>query len=66
MGQVTHDTLHTTNAVGMFSRYFGSLALTVWELRCFENLEGKDEKLNQLISVWGVCRTALVTPGLLY
>ena len=37
----------------------------VWDLWCFEDLEEKDETINQLNYDGGVCRTAPATPGLL-
>ena len=37
----------------------------VWDLWCIEDLEEKDDLLDQLISDGGVCRTAPATPGLL-
>ena len=43
---------------------FRSLALTVWDLWCFEDLEEKDDPINQSVNVRGVCRTAPATPGL--
>ena len=41
---------------------FRFLALMVWNLWCTEDLEEKDRWVYQF---WGVCRTALATPGLL-
>ena len=44
---------------------FSSLALTVWEFLCFEDLEENDDLINELLSYEGVCRTAPSTQGLL-
>ena len=41
------------------------LALMVWDLWCFEDLEEKDRWLNESVNDGGVCRTAPATPGLL-
>ena len=41
------------------------VALMVWDLWCFEDLEEKDRLLNQSVNDGGVCRTAPATPGLL-
>ena len=37
----------------------------VWDLWCFEDLEEKDQLLNQSVNDGGVCRTAPARPGLL-
>ena len=37
----------------------------VQDLWCFEDLEEKDDSINQSITDGGVCRTAPATPGLL-
>ena len=59
---MTGDKWHMTHGVGWtFSKNTSSLALTVLELWCFEDLEEKD----QLTNDEGVCRTARATPGLL-
>ena len=42
-----------------------SIAIMVWDLWCFEDLEEKDESISELISDRGVCRTAPATLGLL-
>ena len=42
-----------------------SLALTAWEWKFVEDLEEKEQWLNQSISDEAVCRTAPATPGLL-
>ena len=44
---------------------FSSLAITFWDLWCFEDLEEKDDWLTETINDKGVCRTAPATPGLL-
>ena len=44
---------------------FISLALMVWALGSFEDLEEQDESVYQSINYKGVCGTALATPGLL-
>ena len=41
-----------------FSQQVSSLALTVWEWRCFKDLEEKDDSVGFLINYQGVCRTA--------
>ena len=46
-------------------RFFRSLALMVWDLWCFEELEKKNESINQSVNDGGVCRTARATLGLL-
>ena len=48
-----------------FSQNFSSLALTVWEWRCSEDISTKDDWLSYLMNDEGVCRTAPATPGLL-
>ena len=64
--KITHGMQHMI-PVGRwtFSQNFRSPAHTVWELRCFEDLEEKDKWLHKLISDKGVSRTAQATPGLL-
>ena len=51
------------------SQNFSFLALMVWELRFFEDLEENDQSvteiMNELIIDKAVCRTALATLGLL-
>ena len=37
----------------------------VWDLWCFEDLEEKDQLLDQSMNYKGDCRTASATPGLL-
>ena len=67
MWHVTSDIWHATHdlwQVGLggrwsFSHNFSSLALTVFEWRCFEG------SVTDLINNKGVCRTAPATPGLL-
>ena len=44
---------------------FRSLALMVWDLWCFEDLEEKDHSISELIGDRGVCKTAPATRGLL-
>ena len=34
----------------IFSKKFSSLALTVWDLQCLEDLEEKDELLNESVT----------------
>ena len=52
MGHVTHDMLHMncdlqhTGVGELFSQNFKSLALTVWELWCFEYGEEKDLRVS--------------------
>ena len=46
-------------------KLFRILALIVWNLWLFEDLEEKDESISELINDGGVCRTAPATPGLL-
>ena len=70
MWQVTRDTWHVTHLGGWtFSQNFSSLALTICDLWYYEDLEEKDDWLNQwmneLISDKTVYRTAPATPGLL-
>ena len=70
MWHVTHDMLHVTRLGGWtFSQNFSSQALTVCDLWYYEDLEEKDEWLNQLMNEWindeAVYRTAPATPGLL-
>ena len=36
----------------------------VWDLWCFEELEGKHRSVTQSVNYKGDCRTALATPGL--
>ena len=48
-----------------FSQNFSSLALTVWEWRCLEDIFTKYDLATQFINQKGVCRTAPATPGLL-
>ena len=63
---VTCDMQHVTHGGRWsFSQNFRSLAHTVWEWRCLEDISTKDQLLNHLMSDKGVCRTALATPGLL-
>ena len=68
---VTRDTWHVTHDTWdvwggwTFSQNFRSLALTVWDLGYYEDLEEKDEWINQLINHEAVYRTAPATPGLL-
>ena len=66
MWQVTRDTWHVTCLVGWtFSQTFISLALTVCDLCYYEDLEEKDDLINELINHKAVYRTAPATPGLL-
>ena len=63
MWHVTRDMWHVTRLGGWtFSQNFSSLALTVCDLWYYEDLEEKDESLNDE----AVYRTAPVTSGLLY
>ena len=48
-----------------FSQNFSSIALTVCDLWYYEDLEEKDDWLNQLMNDEAVNRTAAATPGLL-
>ena len=69
MLHMTHDIWHMTldmwhGGRWKFSHNVSSLAHTVWEWRFFEDLEEKDESLNELMSDKGVCRTAPATPDL--
>ena len=58
MWQVTCDMWHMTHSVGWkFSQNFSSLALTDWELWCFENMEEKDDWLSQSANHGGVFKT---------
>ena len=66
MWHATHDMWHTTHrGPRTLCQNFRSLALTVWELWCFEDIFTKDESLSQWMSDDAVCRTAPATPGLL-
>ena len=56
---MTHGVLWT------FSQNFRSLALTVWELNCSEDLEEKQQWVSDWINDNGVDRTAPGSPGLL-
>ena len=48
---LTFDTLHVTQCGGWkFSQNFSFLALTVWDIWCFEDLEEKGDILIQLIN----------------
>ena len=50
---MTGDMWHMTHGVGWtVSQNFRSLGLTVWRLWCFEDLEEKDDQLNQSMSEW--------------
>ena len=63
---ITCDIWHVTHGGRWtFTKHFRSLANTDREWRCLENLEEKDQSMNQLINYKGVCRTAPATPGLL-
>ena len=63
---VTLDIWHVTSLGGWtFSQNFSSLALTVYDLWYYEDLEEKDESINQSINHEAVYRTAPATPGLL-
>ena len=62
------DTWHIAHDIyggWTFSQNFSSLALTVCDLWYYEDLEEKDEWLNQWINDEAVYRTAPATPGLL-
>ena len=48
-----------------FSHNFRSLAYTVWEWWCLEDLEEKGDLANQLMNHEGVCRTVPSALGLL-
>ena len=66
MWHMTCDTWHATRLGGWtFSKNFSSLDLTVCDLWYYEDLEEKDEWINQLIIDEAVYRTATATPGLL-
>ena len=57
---------HVTHGIGWPScQKISSLALTVWELWYFEDLEEEDRLLTELMNDEGVYRTAPATPGLL-
>ena len=70
---VTCDMWHMTNDIGhmthnrllTFCQSLRSLALTVWELWCFEYLEEKDDWLTESINDGGVCKIVPAMPGLL-
>ena len=63
---VTRDTWHVTICGGWtLYKNFISLALIVFDLWYYEDLEEKAHGLNELISDKGVCRRAPATPGLL-
>ena len=60
------DTWQVTCLAGWsFSQTFSFLALTVCDLWYYEDLEEKDELMNELINYEAVYRTAPATPGLL-
>ena len=66
MWQVTVDMWHVTRLGGWtFSQNFSSLGLTVCDLWYYEDLEEKDDWMNQLMNDKAVYRTAPATPGLL-
>ena len=73
MWHVTRDTWHMTRDTLLVTlgggwticKNFRSLALLVWPGKWFEDLEEKDQSLNQLINDEAVYRTAPATPGLL-
>ena len=70
MWHVTHDMWHMTRLRGWtFSQNFSSLALTVYDLCYYEDLEEKDDWLTEWMNQWindkAVYRTAPATPGLL-
>ena len=67
---VTHDMWHMTCDMwnmgqGTFSHNLRSLAHTVWDLRCFEDIFTKDHQLTPWTYNQGICRTAPATRGLL-
>ena len=63
---VTGDRWHMTHGVGWtFSYNFSSLALTVWDLWFFEDLEEKDQWVSDSVNKEAVRRTAPATRGLL-
>ena len=63
---MTRDKWHVTRLGGWtFSQNFSSLALTVFDLWNYEDLEEKAHGLNQSMSDEAVYRTAPATPGLL-
>ena len=63
---MAHDTWHMTNLGGLtFSQNFSSLALTVCDLWYYEDLEEKDEWMNESMNDGAVYRTAPATQGLL-
>ena len=64
MWHVTRDT-DTCLGAWAFSQNFSSLAPTVCDLWYFEDLEEKDDSVNESINDEGVYRTAPATPGLL-
>ena len=63
MWHVTRDTWHVWGG-WTFSQNFSSLALTVCDLWYFEDLEEKNQWLNELMNDKAVYRTAPATPGL--
>ena len=66
MWQVTRDTWRMTPHVEWtLSQNFSSIALTVWDLWCFEYLEEKAHRVNESMNDEAVCRKAPATPGLL-
>ena len=64
MWHVTRDMWHVTSDMLHVTR-FSFLAPTVCDLWYHEDLEEKDESLNELINHEAVYRTAPATPGLL-
>ena len=72
MWHVTHDMWHLTHDIWQVGEgdfflllFFSSLALTVWEWRCSEDISTNHDLINQSVGDGGVCRTAPATPGLL-
>ena len=63
--QVTGDNM-THGVRWTFSQNFSFSSLTAIELWFFEDLEEKDQWMNQSIYDGGVCITALATPGQLF
>ena len=50
---VTHNTRHLTfDRLWTLGQNFRSLALTDWEIGCFEDLKEKDDQLNEWINEW--------------
>ena len=68
-GDMWHMTCDMWDVTGggwwTFSQNVRSLALTIWEWRCFEDIFTKDHWVSELVNDECVCRTSPATPGLL-